>query len=212
MAQTFDCPSCGAPLEIDGIETTIHCEYCGETVIVPPGLHLAVPPLAEGIPSVLPESSQVAGTHGMMSPSQMRQMMMYIRSGQLEDAARTFQAGTGVNEEMSRRTVQMIADHISGSNLILPAEMAVFTSQNAQSTYSSNQPSQPAAASPPRRGGIGCWLPLLIILLVIYFVYTSLSPVNLATALLAGNANDPVLKTAVAPFYQIATALAPVLH
>jgi len=38
MAQTFSCPSCGAPLEPQGEKTTILCKYCGESVIVPEGL------------------------------------------------------------------------------------------------------------------------------------------------------------------------------
>jgi DNA-directed RNA polymerase subunit RPC12/RpoP len=35
MAKTFDCPSCGAPIENQGDLKTIKCKYCGETVIVP---------------------------------------------------------------------------------------------------------------------------------------------------------------------------------
>ena len=35
MAQTFNCPSCGAPLEIDGDKTSIVCKFCGDTVAVP---------------------------------------------------------------------------------------------------------------------------------------------------------------------------------
>ena len=38
MAQTFNCPSCGAPLEPDGDTPTIHCKYCNESVIVPADL------------------------------------------------------------------------------------------------------------------------------------------------------------------------------
>ena len=35
MSPTFNCPSCGAPLEIDGEKTSIVCRYCGDTVAVP---------------------------------------------------------------------------------------------------------------------------------------------------------------------------------
>jgi outer membrane protein assembly factor BamB/predicted RNA-binding Zn-ribbon protein involved in translation (DUF1610 family) len=38
MAQTFTCPSCGAPLEPEGEKTTILCKYCGESIIVPEDL------------------------------------------------------------------------------------------------------------------------------------------------------------------------------
>jgi predicted RNA-binding Zn-ribbon protein involved in translation (DUF1610 family) len=47
MAQTFDCPSCGAALEYHGgTESTIQCPYCGNTVIVPAELRSqpAAPP------------------------------------------------------------------------------------------------------------------------------------------------------------------------
>jgi outer membrane protein assembly factor BamB len=35
-AQTFNCPTCGAPLDYDGgPETTIHCPFCNSSVVVP---------------------------------------------------------------------------------------------------------------------------------------------------------------------------------
>jgi hypothetical protein len=40
MPQTFNCPSCGAPLQIEGDLSTIHCKYCNATVIVPPELRM----------------------------------------------------------------------------------------------------------------------------------------------------------------------------
>jgi len=38
MAQTFPCPSCGAPVEPEVDQTTVHCKYCNESVIIPPEL------------------------------------------------------------------------------------------------------------------------------------------------------------------------------
>ena len=42
MAETFNCPKCGAPLNNEGEDLSnkeaINCPYCGETVIVPPEL------------------------------------------------------------------------------------------------------------------------------------------------------------------------------
>ena len=48
MANTFNCPSCGGPLEIEGDKTSIGCKYCGDTVAVPEEfrLHSAVAPRA----------------------------------------------------------------------------------------------------------------------------------------------------------------------
>lgn len=37
-AQTFKCPSCGAPVEIEEGKKATKCQYCGETVIIPTAL------------------------------------------------------------------------------------------------------------------------------------------------------------------------------
>lgn len=38
MTTTFECPSCGAPLQPNGAHTTRTCPYCGESVVVPASL------------------------------------------------------------------------------------------------------------------------------------------------------------------------------
>jgi hypothetical protein len=208
MTQTFRCPSCGAPLEINGTETTLHCEYCGETVVVPPELRSAP------VPAVAAAPGETTSPHGAMSSAQMREMMLSIRSGQLEDAARAFQAGTGATPDVANQTVQMIANQIDASKRIMPAELASIMMQFAQAANREERPYQAATHPAPRRrqSGLGCWVPLLIILLVAYFAYTSLSPLTLAASLFAGNKNDPVIMTAVAPFHQVETAVAPALQ
>ena len=100
MATTFDCPSCGAPLTTDGKETSIQCEYCGATVIVPAELKQTLPAPPESTPAPEDHPSQMEGPHGKLTVAQMRQMMAHIRAGQLEDATKTFQEGTGASEEM----------------------------------------------------------------------------------------------------------------
>jgi hypothetical protein len=43
-AQTFNCPTCGAPLDYDGgPETTIHCPFCNSSVVVPEELRPETP-------------------------------------------------------------------------------------------------------------------------------------------------------------------------
>jgi DNA-directed RNA polymerase subunit RPC12/RpoP len=39
MGKTFECPTCGAPLDYDGAKTTQRCPYCNNSVIVPEELH-----------------------------------------------------------------------------------------------------------------------------------------------------------------------------
>jgi hypothetical protein len=235
MAETFNCPTCGAPLETDGKETTIHCEYCGETVIVPQSLRTdnapapgaihfptqpdnASAPGAVQFPTQPGQPFQPGNFRGRMDPSQLRQMMIAIRAGQLEDAVRLFQGGTGVSESQARQTVELISNQLSGSNRILPAELAALMmgamaqstmGAMAQSTQNYSQPLQPTApVQPRRRSSLGCLAALIIIALVLYFGYTAISPTRLLSSLLSGNQNNQVRQTAVAPLSQVQTALA----
>ncbi len=211
MANTFNCPSCSAPLVTDGKESTIHCEYCGATVIVPPELQRSTPSAADSVPVPEPHPSQAEGPHGKLTTSQLRQMMIDIRAGKLDDATKTFQEGTGSSMDMAGQTVQMIANQISATNQILPTELAAIMRAYAQNVLT-NPPSQQPVSGPQRRGsGLGCWLILVIILLVFFFSYTSVSPLALVASLLGGNTSAPVVQTAIAPFHTIATVIAPLL-
>ena len=211
MAKTFNCPSCSAPLETDGLEKSIRCEYCGATVIVPPELLASAP--SESVPAAGPHPSQMDGPHGTLSTSQMRQMMGYIRSGQLDNAIKTFQDGTGANQENAGQTVQAIANQLSASSLILPAALAAIMSAYAQSANRGYSALQPTIAPRRRSGGIGCGPVLAVIVLVVllyfYFTFTAISPATLVSALVAGNTHATVVQTAVAPIHTIATAIAP---
>ena len=48
--QSFKCPSCGAPLEIETGKATMKCPYCGETVVVPESLRASAQPVFESPP------------------------------------------------------------------------------------------------------------------------------------------------------------------
>ena len=214
MAKTFNCPSCSAPLETDGHEASIHCEYCGATVIVPPELRTSASLPGQSVPANEPHPSQMEGPHGgTLSTSQMRQMMGYIRAGQLDDAIKTFQEGTGADGQMAGQTVQAIANQISASNLILPAALAAIMRAYAESANRSYPALQPTIAPRRRSNGIGCFpvlaIMLVIVLLYFYFSYTAISPATLLSSLVAGNTHATVIQTAVAPFHTIATAIAP---
>jgi hypothetical protein len=48
MAETFDCPKCGAPIDFDPApgDETVECAFCHETVIIPEDLRVPLPPVA----------------------------------------------------------------------------------------------------------------------------------------------------------------------
>jgi hypothetical protein len=56
MANTFDCPKCGAPIDEADIgednDASVICKYCGKTVIVPPELRKQPPVVVQTIQSV----------------------------------------------------------------------------------------------------------------------------------------------------------------
>ena len=219
MAATFSCPSCGAPLETDGSEPSIHCEYCGDLVIVPNELRKETGQAAGPgyIPMGLEQSTQgAAGPFGMAS-NQLRQMMMAIRAGKLDNAASILQAETGIDQDDARQTVNMIADHLSNSSRILPSELASLMmgvlNPLAQSYNQVLPQTRPAPPARPRRrrGGLGCLVSLVIILLVIYFSYVSLTPSQLFGGITSGNRDNPYRQTALAPVSKISTAIAPVV-
>ena len=56
MANTFNCPSCGAPQEIDGDKLSIVCKYCGDTVAVPEEFR-PHPVAAPSVPYLPPEDA-----------------------------------------------------------------------------------------------------------------------------------------------------------
>jgi uncharacterized Zn finger protein (UPF0148 family) len=46
MAETFDCPKCGAPVKFNIVEQaagTVTCDFCGETILIPENLR-PIPP------------------------------------------------------------------------------------------------------------------------------------------------------------------------
>ena len=58
MANTFSCPTCGAPLTYEGGNAgTITCPYCRSSVIVPAELHNTQPqaPATPGLDDLLPQ-------------------------------------------------------------------------------------------------------------------------------------------------------------
>lgn len=216
MAETFNCPKCGAPLETDGQETTIHCEYCGESVVVPQELRVNKQPQPDAghIPMEFEQPAPSANYSGKLGASQVRQMMMAIRSGQNAQAASIFQAGTGVNQATAQQTIDMITQQLAISSRILPAELAALLmgayKAPLQGNYQANQPVLPVKRR-RRSGGLGCLLALVIIVLALYLSYTALSPSQLISAFTSGKANSSLHQTAIAPVSIFSTAIAPIM-
>lgn len=58
MPQTFACPNCGASLNLDGNRSSVRCEHCGSTVLVPEAAQPTTPEPDRQVPD--PSLSEVA--------------------------------------------------------------------------------------------------------------------------------------------------------
>lgn len=100
MAQTFTCPSCGAPLDYDGSgASTIECPYCNSSVIVPPELRHQ-------------HSAPVAG-HVTMSlkgqAANLRELSRLVKAGQKVQAYNLYQQVFKVSLADAMRAVDQLS-------------------------------------------------------------------------------------------------------
>ena len=102
MVNTFNCPTCGAPLELkDRDATTLKCEHCGNTVVVPETLRgeSAAPaaPQAWSLEQLL----QQAGQYG--------ELARLAQSGQLIEAIKLYRQLTGAGLKEAKDAVEQLA-------------------------------------------------------------------------------------------------------
>jgi len=58
--QVFACPSCGASLHVEGDASTLKCQFCGNTVVVPEDLRRKAPAPAPGPAPIRIEVTSIA--------------------------------------------------------------------------------------------------------------------------------------------------------
>src|SRR3990172_6181441 len=74
--QVFACPSCGASLHVEGDASTLKCQFCGNTVVVPEDLRRKAPAPAPG-----PAPIRIEVTS--MAPPPMVTMQSPVRASRL---------------------------------------------------------------------------------------------------------------------------------
>ncbi|MBU0494673.1 MAG: hypothetical protein KKA73_29355 [Chloroflexi bacterium] len=135
MAQTFNCPSCGASLDYDGgDDPVIRCAYCKSTVIVPEELRPAPPQRSAWTATPIPDSPLTIDLSGM--PGRLDQIKAIkqlvddnqgiittlktvkelVRDGQEAEAARLYQETFGVSDQEAKDLVNRLA---AGQSVVL---------------------------------------------------------------------------------------------
>lgn len=143
MSQLFQCPSCNAPLEYDGVKSIVGCPYCDNNVIVPETLR---PKQAKSASGEHDERGAPYPKRDVLSVLDTVQQM--AKNGQTIPAIRLYRDAFGVSLNEARHAVQTLA----AGNTINPPRMAapfgrVYT-QNPEQVLTNYQ--QGAT------GGAGC--------------------------------------------------------
>ena len=116
MAATFNCPTCGAPLDYSGSGDSMHCPYCNSSVIVPVELKH-------------PANSESLDTTGfsllMEQAGQFKELASLARSGQKIEAIKRYRALTGCGLVEAKTAVE----NITAGNMV-QIDRSVIQSQN----------------------------------------------------------------------------------
>jgi len=136
MAQSFTCPSCGAPLNYNGDgSSTIPCPYCYTSVIVPQELR------AQQAQPVAPDvSMSLAG-----QAHKLRELSNLIRAKQGQQAIALYQQVYGVDSAEAQRLVEQL---LSGGSMVITSNPGgMFQSVNIN-TSSGNFKFDPSTGYP----------------------------------------------------------------
>jgi LSD1 subclass zinc finger protein len=98
MPTTINCPSCGAPLEVNPGDRMIRCKFCSNEVAVPEAA-AAAGPLMAGLPAGL----------DLQKIMQLKAVKELARQGKQEEAARIYQEITGSTTEDARSAIEAIS-------------------------------------------------------------------------------------------------------
>jgi len=109
MIKTFNCPSCGAPLDYDGgDDSTIRCPFCSSSVIVPTELRtgaVGTPRLERDEPSFT--ADPLSNTLGHLK--EFGEIASLVKAGRKIDAVKLYREITGAGLKEAKDAVEMIA-------------------------------------------------------------------------------------------------------
>lgn len=99
MTQTFNCPTCGAPLEVPaGDAATLKCEHCGNTVVVPAELRAASTP-----------AGQLDRGDLLKKAGRMGEVARLVQAGNKIEAIKLYRQLTGLGLKEAKDAVEKIA-------------------------------------------------------------------------------------------------------
>ena len=114
MAQSFNCPNCGAPLDYDGTDLTVRCPFCSSSVIVPETLRPTAPVAGRS------PSPQVVGLDTLMGQaSNLRDIARLLRAGKKIEAIKVYRGTFDVGLAEAKTAVEALE---SGMPVVMPGK------------------------------------------------------------------------------------------
>ena len=107
MADSFNCPNCGAPLDYKGSDPIIRCPFCNSSVIVPDNLR--------GQPSFSsqPHNFTMTGSGDLgaliSQARRFKEVKELAMAGREDEAIQLYMGITGANADISRSSVESLA-------------------------------------------------------------------------------------------------------
>jgi len=168
MAQTFNCPNCGAPLDYRGNDPIIRCPYCSSSVIVPENLRSK--PQFSSKPSNFTLSG-LGDLGGLVSQARrINEVKDLAQAGDIEKAVALYREITGAEEFQARQAVGNLA---MGQPIVLNGMPAV----SMMSTPSIQI--QPDKTSKAISRGLGCFFVGLTLFILVVTAIPILASVGL---------------------------------
>src|SRR3972149_5281029 len=108
MVKTFNCSTCGGPLEYSrGTETTIRCSYCHNTVIVPDELR-GILRWGAPISTDVPPTSNIPVLPSIDPMQVEKEIRDQLAAGQKINAIKIYRQATGIGLKQAKEAVEAI--------------------------------------------------------------------------------------------------------
>lgn len=96
MPETFQCPACGAPLNITSSAATLHCPYCNNVVIVPETLRGSAP--------------ETPMPNNAIDPARIQEIVAIARGGNKIEAIKRYRQLTEVGLKEAKDAVEALME------------------------------------------------------------------------------------------------------
>jgi len=155
LPQTFDCPSCGAPLDYQqGAAATMRCPYCNNSVIVPGSLHV------EGTADLSQLISEVVGAaQPAMHLQELAEIARLARAGNKIEAIKLYRATFHTDLLEAKNAVEALEQ---GKQVVISRKVSLPTIKTTVVSQPAARPVQDTAGKDVTRAILLVFLGIIV--------------------------------------------------